>query len=322
MRLTRRSQSHHLSTSAITYASPPPLLASTFTSSSGPTTSLAFRSNSSAVLHARYSPAYACCNLNGSSTAISSRKIYFSAILVVLMCGSSTSGVPAKQTRKCIRTSSRVSTVRLRSFSEVTMVSELTCGVSDASLRNCLLGTQSSLVRMSRSSSHVLWKSSAHLPGTSSRRPLEENFSSIHHSILASQYRAKAGGDVLAVRLLAVPSSAMIRPSWTSSPNVFVGILRSVCDQTKPCLTPSSPMSRLEKLGPSVHAQETLPQLRRRLRPQHRNRPSSGYTQQTLPSHQCHRRPRRLLLARVPYQIPQTQLRVMDSQRPLISTIQ
>ena len=320
MRPTQRSQSHHLSTSATTCASPPPLLASTSMNSSGPTTSLASQSNSSAVSHAKYSPVYVCYNLNGSSTAISNRKIYFCAILVVPMCELSISEVLAKPMRRCTRTSSRGSTVHLRSFSEVTMVSESTCGVLDASLRNCSLDTLSSLVRMSRSNSRVSWRSSAHLLGTSSRRPPEESSSLTHHSSLVSQCQAKAEGDGLAVRLLVVPSSAMTRPSWTSCLNVFVGILRSVCDQTKPCHTPSSPMSRSEKLGPSVHAQETQPQLRRRLRLRHHNPPSSGYTQPILPSRQCRRKRRRQLLARVPYQIPQTQLRETDSRRPLIST--
>lgn len=321
-RPTRRSQSHHLSTSETIFASPPLLLASTFTNLLGPTTSLASQSSSSAVSHARYSPVCVCYNPSESSIAISSPRTYFCATLVVLMCGLSTSEVPAKQTRRCIRTSSRVSTVHLRSFSEVTMVLESTCGVSDVSLRNCSLGTLSSLVKTSRSSSRALWKSSAHPPGTSSKRPPGENSSSIHHSSLASQYRARAGGDGLAVRLLVVPSSAMTRPSWTSSLNVFVGIPRSVFDQTKPCLTPSSPMSRSEKPDLSVHAQETQPQLRRRLRPRHRSHLSSGCTQQILPYQQCQRKRRRRLLARVPYQIPQIQLRVMDSQQLPMSTTQ
>ena len=175
---------------------------------------------------------------------------------------------------------------------------------------------------MSRSNSRVSWKSSDHLLEISSRRPPEENSSSILHSSLASQYQAKAGGGDLAVRLLVVPSSAMTRLSWTSSLNVFVGILRSVCGQIRLYPTPSLPMSHSGKLDLSAHVRELQPQLCRRLRPRHRNPPSSGYTQQIRQSRQCHYKQRRRLLARVPYQIPQIQLRVMQSQRPLMSTTQ
>ena len=202
------------------------------------------------------------------------------------------------------------------------MVSASICGVLDVSLRSCSLGILSSLVKMSRSNSRVLWKSSAHLLGISLKRPREGNFSSTRHSSLASQYQAKAGGDDLAVRLSVVPSSATMRLSWTSSLNVFGGILRSVCGQTKPYLTPSLPMSPSEKLGLSVHAPEMQPQLRPQLQPRHRNHPSSGCNQQILPSRQCHCKRRRRLLARVLYQIPQTQLRVMQSQQHLMSTTQ
>jgi hypothetical protein len=235
------------------------------------------------------------------------------------MCGSSTSEVHAKRMRRCIRTSSLVSTVHRKSFSEVTMVSESTCGVSDASLQSCLLGILFSLVRMSRSNSRVSWRFSAHLRGILLKRPREGSSFSTHHSSLALLYQAKAGGDDPAVRLLAVPSSAMTRPSWTSCLNVFVGILRSVCGQTRPCLTPSSLMSLSKKPGLSVPAQEMQHRLRRRLRSRHHNPPSSEYIQQTRPSRQCHRKQQRRLLARVPCQIPQLQLRVTESQQLLIS---
>jgi hypothetical protein len=236
------------------------------------------------------------------------------------MCGSLTSVVPAKRTRRCIRTSSLASTVHRRSFSEATMVLESTCGVSDASLLSCSLGIPSSLVRMSRNNSRVSWKFSVHLLGISSKRPPGESFSSIRHSSLASQYQAKAGGDVLAVRLLAVPSSVMMKPSWTSSLNVFVGILRSVCDQIRPCPIPSLPTSPSEKQDLSVLAQGMQLQWLRQSRPRHRSLLSSGYTQQTRPSRRFHCKQRQRLLARVPCRTLQTQLRIMHSQQPLIST--
>jgi hypothetical protein len=156
------------------------------------------------------------------------------------------------------------------------MVSASTCGVSDASLQSCLLDTPSFLVKTSRSNSRVSWRFSAPLHGTSSRRPPEGNSFSTRHLSLALRYQAKGGGEDPAVRLSAVPSSAMTRPSWTSSLNVFVGILRSVCGQIKPCLTPLSPMSLSKKPDPSALAQEMQPLLRRRHRPRHHNPPSSG----------------------------------------------
>ena len=308
-------------TSETIFASHRPLSASTSTNSSEPTTLLAFQSNSSAVSHARYSPVYASCNPKESSTAISNQKIYFSAILAELTFESSILAVLAKRMRRCIRTSSRVSTVHLRSFSEVTMVLVLTCGVSDAFLQNFSPDTLSSLEKMSKSNLRVLWRSSARPLATSSRKPREENFSSIRHSSLVLQCQVKAEGDGPVARLLVVPSSAKMRLSWTSSLSVFDGTLRSVCVQTRPCLTPSSLMSLSEKLDLSVHVQGLRHQLRRQPRPQRRNLQSSVYIQQIRPSRQCHHKQLRQPLVRVPYQIPQTRLRVMEAQQPLMSTI-
>ena len=321
MRQMQHLPSHHPFTSETIFASHLPLSASTSTNLSEHTTSLASRYNSFAVSHARYSPVYAYFNLSELSTAISSRKTYFFATHVVLMYESSTLEVPAKQTRKCIRTFNPVSTVHQRSFLVVTMALASICGVLDAFLLNCLPGIPSSLVRTNKNNSRVSWKSSAHLLGILSKRHRGGSCFSTRLSSHESQFRVKAEEDDLVARLSAVPSSAMMRHSSTSSPSVFAGILRSVCDQTRRCRILSSLTSRSDERVRSVRVLETRLQPLRLRQQQHRNLQSSVFTRQTRLSQQCRRKRQRRLPAHVPYQIPQLQPRVMELRRRLTPTI-
>ena len=257
MRQTQHLPSHRPSISETISASHLPPSASTSTNLSGLTTSPVSRSNSFVVLHARYSPVYASFNLSESFTAISSPRTYFFATLDVPMYELSISEVLAKQTKKCIRTFNLVSTVRQRSFLVVTMALASTCGVSGAFLLNCLPDILSSPARTNKSNLPALWKSSAHLLGTLSKRHPEGSSSSTRLSSHESQFPVKAGEDDLAARPSAVLSSVMMKHSSTSSLSAFAGILRSACGQTRQCRILSLPMSRSDERVLSVRVPET-----------------------------------------------------------------
>lgn len=200
--------------------------------------------------------------------------------------------VPAKQTKRCIRTSSLVSTAHRRSFWEVTTVSASTCGVSDVFSPSSSPVTPFSPVRTNKSNSHVSWRSSVRPPETSSRKPREGSYSSTRHSSLVSLFLVRAEGEDQAANPSAVPSNATTRLSWTFSHSVFVGIRRSVCDLTKLCRIPSLPTSHLDGRDPSARALETRLRPIHQPPPPHHNLRSNVLNRQTRfrPLHRKHQR--------------------------------